>query len=166
MLGPVIKPVDRSRVLIGENDFSIAGQETDVLGKAGALALVPAGTIAEAYVLLHKSKPNVAVLNLALDGGDWPSFMIDLMECRVPVVLYETAPSQPQRLVLRTQILFPSADPQNNFVSAIAPLVRPHWSGLSYAGGQSYCSPAAANKGVDAVRKRPGEQCHTQGVDC
>jgi hypothetical protein len=127
ILTKVIKNLDGSRILIAEKELDCAVGMARTMAQAGATVLGPTGTLAETCSLMRRSKPNIAVLDLGLGAGDWPSFVEELIERRLPALFYVKMPEPRPRLLLRNQVAYPAGPQDEEMLPVIVSLVRARW---------------------------------------
>jgi hypothetical protein len=127
ILKGVIKGLDGCRILIAEKDLDFAMGMAKTMAQAGAAVMGPTGTLVETCSLMRRSKPTIAVLDLALGIGDWPFFVEELIERRLPALFYVKMPDPRPRLLLRNQVAYPAGAQDEEMLPAIASLVRARW---------------------------------------
>lgn len=79
--------LENARVLIVEDEYFIADDLARALGTAGAIAVGPVGTIAQADEILSSGKVDAAILDLNLRGNMAYSLAERLAAARLPLVI-------------------------------------------------------------------------------
>jgi hypothetical protein len=62
-----------------------------------------------------------------LGAGDWPSFVEELIERRLPALFYVNLPEPRPRLLLRNQVAYPAGPQDEEMLPVIVSLVRARW---------------------------------------
>jgi len=127
ILTKVIKNLEGSRILIAEKELDCAAGMARTMAQAGATVLGPTGTLVETCSLMRRSKPNIAVLDLALGAGDWPFFVEELIERRLPALFYVKTPEPRPKLLLRNQVAYPAGPQDEEMLPAIVSLMGARW---------------------------------------
>lgn len=95
--GPVAGDLRHAKVLLVEDDFIVAYDMQTMLEEQGADVLGPASSLSEARELLARSSPNVAVLDVNLNGELVFPLAEDLQSRGIPY-LFATAYADDERL--------------------------------------------------------------------
>lgn len=115
-----------SRVLVAEDEAALPMQFGTSLFRTGITVLGPATTLSETRALVSKAKPTVAVLGPFAGGLGARLFMIELFEHHLPALFYVKVPTPLPLLALGDHSLFVERADENELLSAIAALSRPH----------------------------------------
>ena len=96
-VSPSLSRLEHARILLVEDDFIVAFDMQSMLEEQGAQVIGPASSVAQARALLSGANPNVAVLDVNLNGELVFPLTEDLQQRGIPFV-FATAYADDHRL--------------------------------------------------------------------